>query len=502
MKPMGEVIATNYLKGGLDISKVVSTTQINVTDGVISNVTEPKKNGLKTVTDEFTYEIKLWKVDDSGNKSAVYTYDDQIKADGSATISGSIGYRIFSNPTATDGAGNITFGTQARGAILTENSQYADLANGIFATIANNETTIVLTMPANGEIRLVNLPAGTQYTVTEVLDEDGTAGGGYTYAATESTVKSSDDDITDPIVSTGNAVSGKITGNKANIETYYNWAANFYVYHSSNNTIEKISFADERVDSTYDAEKGYQYSFNIVDETAEGTLYGGYYKAYSQAGITKQAIVAAEYTADDNGKLWYQDSAGKPYDAKKANIWKKAEAYTTEVEETGGGKGTEMAPVANNVYYLKEVPNGYIRPYIHFTYDDIDPEKPLKHLYVITASDDTNYDYVGYVLGDSEEGTKATTSSLLITIKKANGKTEASLTASSVFKNKEYHGETVTLTRGYLHMSDLTTNIGKAFTFQPCWNTLDDVLVKGFTVRTVNAGTSAESIGVEDVAAN
>ena len=225
----------------------------------------------------------MWKEDEKGTKSSVFTYNDQIE-DGK-TKSGSIGYRIFSDPTAKAGD-EITYSTTKRGAILTEDSQYASLAGDFFATIKDGVTTLILTMPANGEIRLVNLPSGTKYEVREIISaEDTTAEP--SYAATLSQVKKSSG-MTGDTVSTDNTVAGTISGNTASVETYYNWASNFYVYHSSDNTIEKISFADNRVAGTYDKEKGeYVYTFNIVNETkataTEKFLYGGYYKTYAGA---------------------------------------------------------------------------------------------------------------------------------------------------------------------------------------------------------------------------
>jgi len=486
MIPMYEITATNTLKGGLNIIKVVSTTQITVDGNEIKGVTEPTEAGVKSVDDEFTFEIKLWKVDDEGNKSAVYTYDDQIDKENNKTISGSIGYRVFSKPSLNEETNEIDYADSLRGAILTADSEYADLAGGIFATIADNVTTIVLTMPANGEIRLVNLPAGTKYTVREIVD----ASGSYAYSATESAITPVKDGD-EAVVSTGNIVNGSISGNKANIETYYNWAASFYVYHSSNNKVEKISFADDRVEGKYDEETStYTYKFDIVNETVENWLYGGYYKVFSgAANTTNENIIKATYTKDDEGREWFTNSGGTAYDASKANVWKAADAYTTNVEATGGGKGTEMTPVANQVYYLKEVPNGYIRPYLHFTYDERAENMPIKKIYVFTASDDQNYTGVGYIIAPAETQTNATTASLIVNIKKYDGTTSDKLTVKSIYDNKEYHGETVKLTRGYLYWSDFTSYRGTEFTYRPCWTTFDEVLVKGVTVRTVNNGT-------------
>lgn len=505
MNPMYAVVATNKLKGGLNITKVVSTTQIAVQNGEISNVTEPKdENGVKTVTDEFTYEIKLWKLDDSNKKSAVYTYNEQIV--NGAAIPGSIGYRIMSEPSLNADDGKIQYATTVSGAILTENSQNARLASGNFATIANGETTITLTAPANGEIRIVNLPAGTKYSVKEVVDTTGA----YTYAATESKLQEGTQ-VKDGTVTTANSVSGSIKGDTANLETFYNWAANFYVYHSSSKAIEKISFADPRVAGEYDAQKGYIYSFNIVDETKNG-LYGGYYKAYAGAKMTDAQITAAEYTADKDGKYWANDLSGTAYDASKANVWVKANAYTDVKNATTGegGTGTAMSPVTNHVYYLKEVPNGYIRPYIHYTYDDYRDDKPLKKIYAITATDDVNYSKVGFVIKPAKDMTAAGTSGLMITVKKPDGSIDAKLTVKNVFTSaqmQKYSPKPLALSRGYLYMHDASAYIGEGFIFQPCWETLDKVHVDGLTIREVNDGTSgdltsASAIGVTDTAAN
>ncbi len=506
MDPMYAVVATNKLKGGLNITKVVSTTQINVTDGEISNVTEPKDDdGVKTVTDEFTYEIKLWKLDDSGNKNAVYTYNDQIE--NNKEISGSIGYRIMSGPSLNEEDGNLQYETTVRGAILTEDSANADLANDNFATIANGETTIKLTAPANGEIRIVNLPAGTKYSVKEIVD----SAGAYTYAATESKLQEGTQ-IKDGIVTTANSVSGSIKGDTANLETFYNWAANFYVYHSSDKTIEKISFADSRVVGEYDADKGYTYSFDIVSETKDSYLYGGYYKAYAGAKMTASQITSAEYTADKDGKYWATDTEGTAYDATKANVWVKANAYTDAKNATTGegGTGTAMSPITSHIYYLKEVPNGYIRPYIHYTYDERRADMPLKKIFAITATDDVNYSKVGFVIKPAKDMTAAGTSGLMVVITKPDGTIDAKLSAKNVFTSaqmQKYSPKPMgALSRGYLYMHDASEYIGAGFIFQPCWETLDKVLVDGLTIREVNDGTSgdltsASAIGVTDTAA-
>ena len=501
----GAVIATNRLKGGLNIDKVVSTTQISVTntDGVktVENVTEllAEDGHVGTVTDEFTYEIKLWKVV-NGQKSAVYTYEDQIKDD--KTISGSIGYRVLSDPSWNADKQEIQYGATASGAILTEDSSHAALANGIFATIDDNETTITLTMPANGEIRIVNLPAGTQYSVTEIVD--GT--GAYNYAATESKQKEGTT-VKDAVVTTGNNVEGTIKGNTASIETFYNWAASFYVYHSSDNTIEKISLADSRVKGTYvPGENGdlgtYKYEFNIVNETKKDYLYGGYYKSYAQQKATDAQIAGAaaagnlEYTTysakseDENyketetaydgkhlGGVWAKDASdAEPYTGSKATAWKKANVYTT--------KGTEAEITTGSVYFLKEVPDSYLKPYMSFVYATKIEGQPLQYLRLITAVDDANYSGVGFYVIDDKGVTKVPVDKLAATLKisKSDGST-STLTAKKAFSE---------VPRGYLSCADQSALLLKddeyEFNVAQYYTTLDGVTVEGNTLRTINIG--------------
>ena len=378
---------------------------------------------------------------------------------------------------------------------------------------ANSSTAqITVSLEDGWEVLFSNIPSGTQVDISEDLSdlplfvlED--------VAAMFDSLDPEVDDVADVTEGDGaeltvdlenNKISGSMSlSNGVYRIDFINKPLYFFVYHSKDNTIERISVDDARVTSGANG-----YGFNIVNETKAGSLYGGYYKAYSSAGMTDAQIIAAEYTADSNGKFWFTDSAGTKYDASKAGVWVKEEAYTATVEKTGGGTGTAMTVVPGAIYYLKEVPNGYIRPYIHFTYDERAEGMPLKKLYVITAADDTNYASVGYVLGSAASGTASEKRSLAITIKKPDGTIDATLTAKSVFKAEQMAKYTdndgtnpAALTRGYLHLNDLTNSIGTKFTFQPCWNTLDGVLVKGLTVRTVNNGTTKTTIGVEDVAA-
>ena len=357
MDPMKAVTATNTLKGGLNISKVVTG------EDKTTEVKDPE-TGLKTCEDEFTFKITIWKEDEEGNKTPVYTTDDQIDTSEATpkTISGSVGYRIFAKPTGFDEHGDVVYdkNAQKRGAVLAEDSEYADLANGVFAEITSTETTITLTMPANGEIRLVNLPAGTHYKVEEILDSANTS---YQHFKTVHGVKTGSG-ITEDEPVTNIEVSGEVHGNMAAVETFYNWAASFYVYHSADNTIEKISFADNRVKGEYDEENSkYTYTFNIAKETKDHYIYGGYYKDFADKGtfdvttapfVKATEAVATTYDGEHKDGYWFKVIEGSPAPYRgDASKWTPAQAYTEN--------GTAMEPKANTVYFLKEVPDAFIR---------------------------------------------------------------------------------------------------------------------------------------------
>ncbi len=361
---------------------------------------------------------------------------------------------------------------------------------GHFASTDNIE----FTLKAGEYVRFINVPDGCTF---EFEEKTSAMPAGYEWKESTGVTQhrvSAGGEFTpegdvQPTVTDGKVeLTTGVVGNKQYSVTFTNTAVNgeyFFVYHSSDNTIEKVFTEDARVKKgTYDeTTKTYTYTFDIVAETKEGTLYGGYYHAY--AGQKASDAEIPDLTYDDTN--WATDTGATPYDAKKANVWKKDQAYTED-------PGTAMHPTAGTVYYLKEVPNGYIRPYVHYTYDDYDDAKPIKKFYIITATDDTNYKGAGYVEMPAETQVNAPKKSLSVTIKKPDGTLDKTLSAKNVF---DKHG----VTRGYLYWGERSDLVGQtSFQYVPCWETLDGVLVKGVTVRTVKNITSHLEIGADDVA--
>ena len=506
MDPMYAVTATNYLKGGLNITKTITEFD--------------EETVISGVEDEIAFKITLWKEDEEGNVSPVYTYDDQFGAkdsngniDPDLAISGSIGYREFG--LGADGK----FVTLGRNVVIFEDSTNAAARieknkrgtnDPVYATkTSDNKTQIILRMPANGEIRIVNLPSKTKYTVEEIVDTSDEAV--YEYFKTESYLKYSvgDEEEEEPTyeevleltgTTTDNTVTGTITGNKANVEKYFNKTnAYFYVYHSATNEIERVSFTDSRVEGSFIAADGdkpahYEYTFDIVEEvgaTSSGTaatdlLYGGYYNAYGGSKKADADYADPEKTTFTND--WTTDSTGcTAYATTNARqgLWKKANAYTD-------AKGTEMHPVKGTVYYLKEVSNNFLTSYNAFVYDWRHEE--IDDLFMVTTVDDLCYTSLNYTFtymaDDSAEEPekvtlecrKATTFSFTV------DKTDEAPVATKTITLKTVN-ENLTDGRGYLGILDVTsyletlTSAGE-FTMAPFWTTLDGVDVDG-TGRTM-----------------
>ena len=255
----------------------------------------------------------------------------------------------------------------------------------------------------------------------------------------------------------GNKVTGTIAAaNKAYTLTNTNkYNGYFYVYHSSNNQVEKVSITDSRVVNG---------KFDLTKEVSNGYLYGGYFKAYGQTTSTNDQIKALTYT---DGKA--TDPNGTAYTGKKFAAWKEANAYLVN------GK-TSFAPKVNQVYYLKEVPNGYFRPRMIATYDKYKETHPITNLYLFTAVDDANYNSVSFspVVGDTELYTRAT-------IKNSDGTVNKYLTVKGEFNS---------LPRGYIALLNVKDKVKNQtdFEFTPTYETLDGVEVNGVVKRSVVFG--------------
>ena len=250
----------------------------------------------------------------------------------------------------------------------------------------------------------------------------------------------------------------------------------FYVFHSFTGELEAIEFPT-------DGSK-----VNLTAMLSDGTLYGGYFKAY--LGNTefateenKAAAVAAE-----GGKTVITD---KTYNASATYLrindkitlfWSKAQAYTTE-------KGSELAPVAETVYYLREVPNYFLGFRLQYVYDWYYGNR-IDNLFLMTSLDNNVYKEAGFAVAITSPGDKQAKfyASYKIAIDDPNSDKDAysvTINAESINKHK---GGLVGVWDG---VNDLVKNVdkGSKFSVLPYWITLDGIRVDDpLPVRTFDIG--------------
>ncbi|HCJ13884.1 MAG TPA: hypothetical protein DHV77_01055, partial [Erysipelotrichaceae bacterium] len=155
---------------------------------------------------------------------------------------------------------------------------------------SGNQFTVKLKRDWN--FRAINLLSNTTYSIEETDIPDG-------YVFENYQINEGNINVA------GNKVTGTIeAANKAYTLTNTNkYNGYFYVYHSSNNQVEKVSITDRRVKNG---------KFDLTKEISSGYLYGGYFKAYGQTTSTNDQIKALTYT---DGKA--KDPNGTAYTGKK-----------------------------------------------------------------------------------------------------------------------------------------------------------------------------------------
>lgn len=237
---------------------------------------------------------------------------------------------------------------------------------------------------------------------------------------------------------TGNP-SAELTGEGLNFEFYYK-IPYFYVYHSSDQSVETIDVPES---GTYD----------LTKLVKSGYLYGGYYRDYKDAG---------SYNGGPDATYNGVNYAGG------TDSWNASDAYTV--------KGTAMTPVGGRTYYLKEVPSTYLRPATYVVYDTIDGKK-IKQLYLMSATDDENYKSIGFdttLTGITDKKSEKVAGSLYdqVTVNK-DGQEDAyeTLSANTVFGLS-----------GYLALSENKTDYivtNASYLEMPYYVTYDGIKVTG-----------------------
>ena len=340
--------------------------------------------------------------------------------------------------------------TYVEGAEQEAGASYYHMASG---------AEVTLKIQAGWNVRFTNMPNDTQYEFTETAQPDG-----FVFKSVEA--KADNGGASGTVADT--KVSGTIDKpNNVYTATFTNkFLGFFYVYHSSDLTVERFPMAVDGV--AYSAEK----TFNLYELAKADTLYGGYYSEY--AGRDKDFdVTAQDYSAE------VKDAKGTAYSyqaIKDGIVWSWADGYDVDARE--------MVPVSNAVYYLKEVPNGYLKPYTHFTY--FKESKNIATLYTITDSDDLMYTSAGFLV-KTDDLPAIMVESMTITAQN-NSASTLTLTADKVFKSKG-------VLKGWLGYADITEYKGAETTIVQYWVTKDGITTYGDTQRTLTfTGTTISDI--------
>lgn len=218
----------------------------------------------------------------------------------------------------------------------------------------------------------------------------------------------------------------------------------FYVYHSSDGTVEKISLGGVE-------------TYNITSKVKGDYIYGGYYKDYAKKGSYDIAN-PAEYTSAVSGSKAYVGGLG---------YWKAANAYTEN--------GTAMKPEANMTYFLKEVPAGFLASKLYVIYDAHNDNTVVQN-YLISDVDDNNYNEVSLYAKDISTGDRIKLAASYTINDTYNNKTDK-ITAKTTFG----------MQAGYVAVwkPDLAT---ADFEFAAGFKTPDGVDVEGAYIRMVTVG--------------
>ena len=218
-------------------------------------------------------------------------------------------------------------------------------------------------------------------------------------------------------------LEGSIDASNSDYRVYYTnrFVGFFYVYHSSDCTLERFPATTEG--TLYGGEK----TFDIASLTLSGTLYGGYYSDYAGKSSGFDAAVAKvlDYSKAERPK----DTDGKIYSTayiKESNrgAWSADSALTVN--------GFAMAPAANTIYYLKEVPTAYLQPYFHYTYSKETFE--IFDAWLISDIDDALYQHTGFVIVEKNNEAKVCTA---LTVKTTvSGGSSVQLKPEDIFRSK------------------------------------------------------------------
>lgn len=235
----------------------------------------------------------------------------------------------------------------------------------------------------------------------------------------------------------------------------------FYVYCTSNCDVYKIPILNIE-----------NWTFDITSLVHDGYLYGGYYS--SVFGTPSQTFTAADLKTKTFVNGIWNDTEGTPYTGSKATAFKRVNAFTAS--------GISMTPTANTIYYLKEVPNDYLRTFV-VPWAPEEGESLSSKITVVVGLDDGNYTGTYLISHELLESTR-----LGSTLKIQDN----TYTLKQNMSGQVYPDKTINVPRGYMgsfeqDISSFSNN--SLLSYTPCWKTVDNVYVTNKFTTTVNIGS-------------
>ncbi len=287
----------------------------------------------------------------------------------------------------------------------------------------------------------------------------------------------------DDVVGVDNLV--KDEGNTEANTLYAVWEVQyFYIFHSGTKTLQAVPMTDCNEQGVY----------NLVAQVdSVNYRYGGYYKTYGGWNPTDAEMSNAKTFAKNDENMRHYLEAATSYDGSKLKMdngkrfWTKTDAYSAAKNDD---PGNAMHPVADTVYYVKEVPVSYLTSRVQYVYDWSDGNK-LVNFYLLTAVDDNYYQGVYFNVVTSDKSPYQARLANSFSVMQRNTNKKVTTTAADFG-----------LSRAYVGYSDTTEliKVDTTFTMTPYWVTLDGVTVNG-AARSFNFGdgTNDSETGLHEV---
>ena len=258
----------------------------------------------------------------------------------------------------------------------------------------------------------------------------------------------------------------------------------YYIFHSANGKLEAVEMPEDASETV-----------DLTEKVPGGFLYGGYYSAFGGYTVTADDKAAAVAAADGIYAVSTTTYPTAVYNADKTYV--KGLTKWWKTDQVLRADGSQLKPVKDTVYYIKEVPDKYLTTRIQYVYD-WSKENRLNSIYLLTVVDDKLYTRVCFDL--KIEGTTEKTATLAGAFTFVQKNTENKKTTSVT--------DFADVKRGFIGYADggFAVDGGgfiaadTVFTITPRWVTPDGVTVagKGRTFTTGATGTSDSIAEVTD----